>query len=439
MNRRDESSIIHHLRKVEELLISSKEHKRFGLLFDSLLRINGLSVSAFAKQYRESTRCSLSANQINLVRRSQVKPSYKFILNIVDRTLLSLDTELVGTNGPYRSLLFELAGYTEVTDESVASWNAECINQLTRLEAEEDPLSWRLLIRKLIDFQIQGGRLRYRDVASLATSDNHKDFELSYRRFYDLLSAQHTCPTFHERVAICKALKLSPDQIQVIEDQISLGGITLAGAHRSTTFADTLCDILRILKAHGISQKQLCSLSPSGCEGVPIISPESITAWKSGRHLPRVQALHGLELVLISCKDRNGRAIIPKSLLDSLIRSTQHDTYFLNQSPSELISTFFPHGCIKSLLKQLRQTTHLRVNIAAIDSPVARLQGKKLSKELASWESICNPRTPTIDQLIELLRRYDRIIRINGHPGITDKDLEKTILILSNSRTLRSS
>ena len=121
------------------------------------MNANGMSTRLFAGQYAEATGKRID---VKTLRVGQLRPSYQFVEDVADHSLLSLsDASRPGSD--QRAALFAVAGLIEVTPESTRQWNHDVLADWQRRrerQASTSQPTWSELIHKLLDFQTQGWR-----------------------------------------------------------------------------------------------------------------------------------------------------------------------------------------------------------------------------------------------------------------------------------------
>jgi hypothetical protein len=404
----------------------------FAHLFDALLQANGISVNKFADIYRQATGKYSTTARMESIQEGRTQPSYELVTDIADHALLSLDpTRLrpVGESGrgiDYRIALFSAAGLIEVTPSTISQWNQDVMAGWQRRLAEpaRQKPNWKELMYKLVDFHLQGGRWTIDNLADAANAEiTSGSFLLNAQRVNDLLTGGAVA-TDTERIALARAVGLSPEHIHQIQTAVEDGTLPLRRRLHTSTFSTLLNDFLERLHSNHISVRELARRSVPVGQTEPTVHHATISGWKRGRGNPTLSPLRGLVCGLERCQ----RLVTPSEIseLVSAAGFTQED---LVATTHDIVNAIGDTTRLKPLLVKIR-------NAADLDVPTSILsdEGDGLAVLVKDWENERNANSPSPSQARELLGRYNRVLRDKGEQELDSQEIEKIMTVANRDR-----
>ncbi len=408
-----------------------QSYPSFGALLDDLMRANWLGNSELARLFTAQARRSPSQTTMSDYRRAELDPSYEFIDDLLATNALHLDPGRIRAAdgerpaGDQRIALFAAAGLIEVTPDSVRQWNREVLAGYSRLTDAHLPVagpSWGDLMAKLLSFHLQGGRKSLSQIAGEVRENAGGQLFTDPTRLRHLLDSNRVIPSEHERLALARYAGLDSAQIGDIEARIDAGTMPLTGRRHHTNISDALNSILEKLAAQGISTIQLAALCNQQAVpgGAPIYQPD-LSIWRHGKHLPTLEKLR----VLAAGLQRFGASRLTNPVtsneIERLVTAAGFSTRDLTDSTHEIIARIDDQSHIKKLLKALRTAA----DVALGYDDTARVH---------MWET-AGATYPTGEQVRELLRHYNGVIRQNGMAPLSDEEIEKVVRVADRDHT----
>jgi transcriptional regulator with XRE-family HTH domain len=422
--------------QVNRMIDSWQSYPDFAHFFSDLMDANKTPVRTFARQYAEATGRRIDVAPLRI---GQLRPSYQFILDLADHGLLSLsDASRPGSD--QRVALFAVAGFIEVTPESIRQWNEEVLAGWQR-RREQQPANlrptWSELMHKLLDFQTQGWRWRHEDIADVANTHAKTEQMLNASRVKQLLSSVGT-PSRAERMALAKVVDLTPAQSGVIESAVEDGTLPLGKKSLPSAFSTLFTGILARITAYGITQEQLalCAVSYSGNESP--LGKSTISMWKNGKSHPTLVSLRSLIRALEECHDQLHRPIISPEEIQQLVLAAGFSVDDLTATTHDIIARIDDRTRLKPLLSELRNAADLSVPTSAVDRTEAQsrraAESHRLISRVKKWEREAAPETPTPEQVRDLLKRYNRLLHVDGHEKLSASEIQKVVVVARRER-----
>jgi hypothetical protein len=414
----------------------------FAHLFDALLRANGIGPVLFATQYKQTTGAYISHTKAERIQTGFIQPPYQFISDIADHALLSLDPNRVGPAsdaippGDHRVALFAAAGLIEVTPDSIAHWNQEVFARWQRPPTQgRMGVAWQDLMKKLVEFHLQGGRAQFSDIANAANAHIDPDHRLSRARVNKLLNGSGA-PTDQERLALATAVSLSPGQIQLIEDALKTGTLLLTPRHAQkrtrSAFSVHLEDLLDRLRAVDISQAQLTLRCVGPGQSKPSISGPTLSDWKNGHVEPTAASLRGLVHGL-----ERYAPVVTSQDIDQLVTLAGFSMPDLFATSHDIIAGIGNHTRLKALLAAIRNAPDIEVTTPAVADHVETpdpLRTRHVQTMLKNWEIEACPNYPSQSDLMDLLDAYNAILRDKGLPELNPEEIRKVMEVADRDR-----
>ncbi len=389
-----------------------------------------MSTRLFAGQYAEATGKRID---VKTLRVGQLRPSYQFVEDVADHSLLSLsDASRPGSD--QRAALFAVAGLIEVTPESTRQWNHDVLADWQRRrerQASSSQPTWSELIHKLLDFQTQGWRWRHEEVAAAANATK-TGCNLTTMRVSNLLSG--VCiPTQVERTALAEVVGLTPAQSAAIESAVEDKTLLLGKKPLPSAFSSLFTEILEKIATFGITQQQLVQSAVSYCGNEPALSKATISMWKNGKNKPTLASLRSLICTLEECRDQLYRPIVSPEEIQQLVSAAGFSADDLTATTHDIIARIDETTRLKPLLSALRNAADLSVPPSAVDraeaQPDRTIGSHRLVSRVNKWESSCAPEIPKPEQLRGLLERYNRLLQANGQAQLSDAEIQKVVAV----------
>lgn len=434
--------------RVDRVMAGWNAGVTFAEVLDELLSAcDFLGNKSFSRLYRERTGRSLHATEIGRCRKGDTLPTYQFIEDLANHTLLlPLDPDLFRAAGggrppgERRVQLFASAGLIEVTPESTRQWNREVLARHDRLRTSRPAAAmpaWRQIMHKLADFQQQGGRTSVAGLAEEARAAAGDPSLFPGKRLVDLLNGGETTPSEKERVALYRVLGLDDDQVRSLEEGLDAGDVPLREHYPATAFTRHLSDILERLRAAGISSTRLALLTADPVSGQPGIRDQStLSAWKRGASSPTAACLRDAVRGLARCVDGEGRRLVPPEEVEALVREAGFEPEELSLSCHEVIARVTAETRIQPLLAAIRNAPDVSVPMSAVSAMDHGRNARPVQLARTSiheWETSPG-KFPTPAQVRELLDRYSIILRRKGHAPLSAEEIDKVVAVAERDR-----
>ena len=404
----------------------------FAHFFDALLQANGISVNKFADIYRQATGKYSSAARMEYIQEGRTQPTYELITEIADRALLSLDPARLqplgesGHGSDYRFALFSAAGLIEVTPSTIRQWNQDVMAGWQRRLAEpaRQKPNWKELMHKLVDFHLQGGRWGLDEIADTANVEIPPGRSLLNGFRVNTLINGHGVPSDDERIALGKAVGLSPEQITQVETAVENGTLALGPRLYTSTFSTLLSELIDRLRSNHVSTKELARRSTPLGETEPGLCHTTISSWKYGRSKPTLSALRGLVHALEHCQP-----LVTSAEIVALISAAGFTREDLVATTHDVVSVIDETTKLKPLLGNLRNAVDLNV-------PTTFLKDDDNNYDVLvrNWENEADAKSPSPSQARELLDRYNRILRDKGEQELNSQEIEKIMSVVNRDR-----
>jgi len=428
--RKSSSSKEEILERTARVLDAWQSYPDFAHFLNALLDANGLTTRSFAEQYTEATGRSID---MSMLRVGRLRPSYQFIEDVADHGLLSL-SDASRSGSDQRAALFAVAGLIEVTPESTRQWNHDVLADWQR-RREQRPSSsqptWGELMHKLLDFQTQGWRWRYDEIAAAANTTK-TGCMLNVGRASDLILGR-SIPTQAERTALAHVAGLTPAQCAAIESAVEDKTLPLRRKPMRSAFSTLFTEILAKIAAYGITQQQLAQRAVSYCGNEPVLSTATISMWKNGKNKPTLASLRSLICTLEECQDQLCRPIVSPEEIQQLMSAAGFSADDLTATTHDIIARIDETTRLKPLLSALRNAADLSVPPSAVDraeaQPDRTIGSHRLVSRVNKWESSCAPEIPKPEQLRGLLERYNRLLQANGQAQLSDAEIQKVVQV----------
>ncbi len=424
--------------QVDEIMANWRSHPDFAHLFDSLLKVNGVSNVTFVSEYVQATGSDISETTIFKIRQGIQQPTYRFVADLADHALLSLDPERVTpardgvTAGDQRIALFAAAGLIEVTPESIGEWNQEVLAGWQRRcrggPGHESP-TWQELMYKLLDFQLQGERMHLPDVADAISSQPESNHPISPKRLKELLNGTYVS-TREERLGLARFVGLDAARIDLIERAMDDGTLSLQHRRTHSAFSGLLGEFLERLRAGGINQTQLSlRCKPPGV--VEPLAQTSISAWKNGRAMPTLSSLRALVHGLEQC--RPAVAITPEEI-GSLVSAAGFSPEDLSATTHDVVARIDGSTRLKPLLAALRNAVDLDVPMSAVEGLGGQGVAARSGVQLKEWENESLEGSPSLSQVTDLLSRFNRLLRDKGREELSAEEVQRVMEVAQRHR-----
>lgn len=413
----------------------------FAHLLTALLNANSISPRSLAKEYDRATGRYISHTKLESIAAGFIQPPYQVIADIADHALLSLDPTLLTTSnnahspGNYRSALFASAGLIEVSPESIAHWNEEVIAGWQRRQSQpgRTPLTWQELMKKLIEFHLQGERLHYDDIALAANAHLDPARPLTGLRLNRMLNGSHTASE-RERAALATVAGLSAAQVQFIEDALENGTLQLAQKKNISPFASRLGELLDRLSECKITQQQLSFRSIPEGQSEPLVSASTLSTWRNGRAGPTLATMRGLIRALERCGP-----VITQDDIEQLRSSSGFATRELLATTHDVIDAIDAGTRIKPLLAAIRNAADIDLPVTAIADRCATANSNPsgslpLVHKMQAWENESSPKIVSETELRELLNTYNVILRESGRPELIEEEIQRVMAVAERDR-----
>src|SRR5579864_3092634 len=430
--------------RVNRVMDNWQSYPTFASLMDALLKANhNMFTTELAERYLEAIgpvpKPSTLMKTLQEVRGGRWAPTYSVVENLVRHNLLNLDPQKLHSDsghaaaGPHRIAMFSSAGFIEVTPQSIRVWNRDVLASFAHA-TQDRPMNerptWKDLMRKLLAFHTQGGRLTWDDIASNARNMAGDSTLLPDARLRSLLCSKHI-PTRQERLALAAALHLDDEQAAFIEHGIESGQISVHKHAETSPFSKRLNKILIVLRANGITTTQLALQTRCPAHGLGI-DQSVISTWRSGNARPSLANLRALVTGLRRCEREGGGRLISDADIHSLIDASDFTSEQLMRTSHEVVADISADTSIKPLLAALRNS--IDVSVTLDDIPVFA-KGERLTGRMISvWESETMARYPTGPQVRALLRAYNKVIRNNNGTILGDDEIDRVVEVAERER-----
>jgi hypothetical protein len=418
---------------VTRVMEDSGNYAGFAPLLGALMAANNdLGDLSLARLYGARTGRALSRDAIRRFRTGEENPGYGFIADLLDHNLLNFDPSRIcrardcQDARPDREALFTAAGLTEVTPESIQSWNRAVFEQLRQVEtnAHTPRPRWIEFLRRLIVFHTQGGRMTLREVADNAGTHCRQPSSGQTERLLHVLYGNIAFPTLDERQALYHFAELNEGQIWQFEEGIRDGRLSLAQAGQRSPFADRLNAVLNKLRDAGVRGAQFLGHSRATKSDAGFLSPAQLSAWRHGKGgRPTIESLRVLAALLRPHCGPDGTLDVGE--INHLVEAAGFSAADLAATSHDVIVRIDDTTGIKPLLIALRTATDISspAGAAVGDEPGPR-GGMFYPREntIREWERP-GGRFPNADQVLKLLARYNRVLESKGLSPLTNDEV----------------
>lgn len=442
--RREEISPEQRQERVDEVMSRWQTYPDFAHLFDALLKANGFTAGTFAGRYTEATGKHVPISTVEKLRAGLFgQPTYKFIENIADHALLSPDPSRFrkatdsSTPGECRPPWFAAAGLIEVTPASVAHWNTEVLARWQRYATDAgERLSWKNIMKKLIDFHMQGDRASFIDIADAANAHLDPDHQLNRVRVNKLLNGTGS-PTSQERTALARVAGLSEAQLQLIETALDEGTLLITSRHgprrHRSLFSERFGVLLDRLHDHGLSQRQLALQCICPGQSETSVSGPSLSDWRNGHVEPTAASLRGL----VHGLRRYASMIVSEGDIEQLVSAAGFSMQELFATTHDLITDINEQTRLKPLLAAIRNAVDIELPMPAVANRIETADPsgiRSFQNRLTNWELDGYSKSPTESQVLELLGIYNAILRDKGMPELSPVEIGKVMEVAARDQ-----
>jgi hypothetical protein len=348
------------------------QYRYFHELLAALVKINDMESAKFARVLSDASGHEYSVSQIKRLLSGEHVPSYTFVEDLLKTNVLNLNPVWIRPKanemdaGPTRESIFKLAGFIEVTAQTVDQFNAEVINRAKEYNERfpDRPFHWADIVKRMIEFQMQGGRLTFEEIEKVMNVLNNGNFKPARLRY--ILNKNNTANDT-EKKAIYDFLNLIPEQREWLDGKdVGRGNLPT----RETTFTRQFETITEKLLKEGFTLERLAEETTQLGKDIQPVTWKTMSQWRLGKKTPNINHMRTLVALLDrftpagSDQPKIQAGIILKNEIDNLLKALGTNREALFATSDVIIAAARENPVpVSELMNTIRTAPDVNVNM----------------------------------------------------------------------------